>query len=126
MNMKVVQKVLLILIVAMCMAVVMPKNVVRAADTPIGAIEQIDKTKVSADSGAVDSLATVVKRILSFLQIASGLIAVVMIAWTGFRYIIETPQMKDELKKTMIPIVVGVLLVFFATSIAKFIIGLFK
>ena len=49
-----------------------------------------------------------------------------MIAVTGFRYIIETPEIKGELKKNMFPIIVGIILVFFATSIAKFFIGIFN
>ena len=96
-----------------------------AYSTPMSVIGQLN-ADTSDSSGATSGLKSVVERLLGFLQIASALIAVVMIAVTGFRYIIETPEMKNELKKSMIPIIVGILLVFFATSIAKFFIGMFS
>ena len=65
-------------------------------------------------------------KIVSFLQVASGIAAVIMIAVTGFRYIIETPEVKGELKKNMFPIIVGIVLVFFALSIAQFFLGMFN
>ena len=48
-----------------------------------------------------------------------------MIAISGFRYIIETPEVKGELKKNMLPIIIGIILVFFASTIAKFLISIF-
>ena len=43
-----------------------------------------------------------------------------MIAVTGFNYIISTPEVKKEMLSKMLPIVVGLILVFGAVSIAKF------
>lgn len=120
--MKILQKILVVLLIAMCVSIVMPRAVVNA-DGAIGAIGQIQPTN---DTTGTEGFVKVVNNLLGFLQIASGLIAVVMIAVTGFRYIIETPEMKNELKKSMVPIIVGILLVFFATSIAKFFIGIFS
>ena len=119
--MKIIQKILLVLLIAMTVFVVMPQNVFADA---LGAINQVSPTEV--DNNISSNFSTVVGRILGFLQIASGLVAVIMIAYTGFRYIVETPDMKEKLKKDMIPIVVGILLVFFATSIARFFIGVFS
>lgn len=124
--MKILQKVLIVLLIAMCVVTFMPQ-VVRAAgasDSAKNAIESINPNY--NDTNGTGKMTTVVGNLLGFLQIASGLIAVVMIAATGFRYIIETPEMKNELKKSMIPIIVGILLVFFATSIARFFISIFS
>ena len=65
---------------------------------------------------------TLIGKVLGFLQIASGLITIVIISWVGFRYIVEMPETKSEIRRTMTPIVVGMILVFGATSIARFII----
>lgn len=132
--MKVLPKILLILVLVMGLFVSIPQGVYAAdkkeskkkEDSASTASSYLENLEGDRSGSNVDSLQSVVKKILGFLQIASGLIAVVMIAWTGFRYIIETPEMKSELKKNMIPIVVGILLVFFAASIAKFIIGMFE
>lgn len=72
---------------------------------------------------AADGLATVIGKLLGFLQVASGIVAVLMIAIVGFNYIISTPEVKDEMKKKMLPIIIGIVLVFGATSVAKFLIG---
>ena len=42
-------------------------------------------------------------------------------AITGFNYISATPDVKAELKKKMLPIIFGIVLIFSATSIAAFI-----
>ena len=121
--MKTLQKILLILVIASCTMIVVPQNVSNALDVA----EKVGNvTAADDDSGVSDSLTKVVSKILGFIQIASGLLSIVMIAWTGFRYIIETPEMKSELKKNLIPIVVGFLLVFMASTIAKFVIGMFE
>ena len=124
--MKTLQKILVILLVAICVFSVMPKGSVLAADSASSAIDEIDSKAGSGGIEGTDKLTEVAGRILTFLQIASGVAAVIMIAVTGFRYIVETPEVKGELKKNMFPIIVGIILVFFATSIAKFFIGIFN
>lgn len=122
--MKILQKVLVILLIAMCVTIIMPQVAVNAdvdVDTTLSSINPEDPSTTGTSQ-----MTTVIGKLLGFLQVASGLIAVIMIAATGFRYIIETPDMKKELKSSMIPIIVGVLLVFFAVSIARFFIGIFS
>jgi trbC/VIRB2 family len=126
--MKTVYKVFAILMVAISMFVIMPDNMSFAADdagsTAITAINKVkDNTSSDKASAAADGLAGVVGKLLGFLQIASGIIAVLMIAIVGFNYIISTPEVKDEMKKKMLPIIIGIVLVFGATSVAKFLIG---
>lgn len=126
--MKTVYKLFAILMVAISMFVIMPDNMSFAADdagaTAITAINKVkDNTSSDKASAAADGLAGVVGKLLGFLQIASGIIAVLMIAIVGFNYIISTPEVKDEMKKKMLPIIIGIVLVFGATSVAKFLIG---
>ena len=119
--MKTMYKVLAILIIAVSMLVIMPDNMSLAV-TASDAGNAISGIKVSG-GGDVSKIQNVVGKLLGFLQVASGIIAVLMIAITGFQYIVETPEVKSEIKKKMLPIIVGIVLVFGATSIAKFIIG---
>lgn len=120
--MKTIQKILLVLLIAMTVFAVMPQNVF--ASQVENAIKEVNPDDVNVQG--TGDFADVVSNILAFLQVASGLVAVIMIAYTGFRYIVETPEMKEKLKKDMIPIVVGILLVFFAVSIANFFVGIFS
>ena len=126
--MKTIYKVFAVLMIAVSMFVIMPENMSMAADTAgttaSSAIDTVQKeTSSSAASGASTDLAKVIGKLLGFLQIASGIVAVLMIAIVGFNYIIATPDVKDEMKKKMLPIIVGIVLVFGATSVAKFLIG---
>ena len=148
--MKKISKLLVAVIISTCVLAFMPSNnclamaesddevrTIKVADTikpaiirdggggskdssAAGAIDGIDAT------GSVDvgGLQTVIGKLLNFLQIASGLLAVLIIALVGFNYILATSSdMKKEMKEKALPIIVGIVLVFGATSIAKFFIG---
>ena len=122
--MKTMYKVFAILMRAVSMFVIMPNNTSFAADTAgKGAQGAIDNISVSEPTAATAGLAGTIGKLLGFLQVASGLVAVLMIAIVGFNYIVSTPEVKDEMKKKLLPIIIGIVLVFGATSIAKFLIG---
>ena len=129
--MKKISKLLVAVIISTCVLAFMPgNNCMAMADLKDGggglkttAGGAIDGLKATGDVD-VGGLQTVIGTLLNFLQIASGLIAVLMIAVVGFGYIV-TPdaEMKTEFKKKGLPIIVGIVLVFGAASIAKFFIG---
>ena len=118
-TLRTLQKVLLILTIAVCIFSILPQNIVKADATSV--VEGVGK-KVSEGS-EYGGLQTVVGRLLGFLRIASGLVAILMIAITGFNYIVGTPDVKDEMKKKMLPIIIGLILVFGAVSVATFILN---
>jgi len=123
--MKILSKILLVMVIAICVSIVMPQNVSRAeGESSVSNI--VNGIRGGQPVSGAKDFAKVADSILSFLQVASGIAAVVVIAITGFRYIIETPEVKGELKKNMFPIIVGILLVFFAATIANFFIGIFS
>ena len=69
------------------------------------------------------SLKTVVNRLLGFLRIVSAFILVLVLGTSGYKYIVATPEIKGELKKKMLPVIFGVILIFSAVTIAGFILG---
>ena len=116
--MKTVYKVFAILMIAVSMFVIMPNNMCFADAT-----NAISKVENEAKSDNATTAAEGLASVIGFLQVASGIVAVLMIAIVGFNYIISTPEVKDEMKKKMLPIIIGIVLVFGATSVAKFLIG---
>lgn len=91
-----------------------------------GLAQWYNGTKPAASAGNIgnDIASKIVKKILVVLQIASALITVVVLAFSGFNYIVAADaEMKSEIKKKMLPIVIGLILVFSATTIAKFLLG---
>ena len=120
--MKTINKILAILIISICTFVIMPKNEIFAAGESASAI--VGKVNaVTPDGTYASDLQTTISKLLGFLQVASGLVAILMIAIVGFNYIISTPDVKEEMKKKMLPIIIGLVLVFGAVSIAKFVLG---
>lgn len=124
--METLQRVFIILLIAGCLFSLIPQNVSMAATTTPSstAADIVDGVTPQEPAGDLATgLQGTVGKLLGFLQIASGLIAILMIALTGFNYIISTPEVKDEMKKKMLPIIIGLLLVFGAISVARFILG---
>lgn len=128
--MKTINKILAILIVSVAVFIAMPDNMC-FADSPTATTDKTGSSaataidNVQAAIGAYDAtdaagFVGAIGKVLSFIQFASGIIAVLMIAIVGINYIIETPEGKDTLKKKMLPIIIGIILVFGASSIAKF------
>lgn len=119
--MKKLSKMIMILFVFMLGFIINPLNVVNA-----GAVSNTIGKMAASNVGEkyYSGLQATAGQILGMLQIASAITTVIMIAFLGFKLLIETPpDAKSELKKRFLPIVIGVVMVFGATSIAKFIIG---
>ena len=139
--MKTVSRVLLILMVAVCIFSIMPQNISMGAnereadshgattDSRIGGASSAQaalaglESKTSNADVNTEGMQKIIANLLKFLQIASGLVAVLMIAIVGFNYIIGTPDVKNEMKTKMLPIIIGLILVFGAASIGRFILG---
>lgn len=121
-NLQKISMILVIAIIAMLVLGVVFQSTSFATD-PLTVMNTVNG---NADVGDTTGITDVASRILTFLQIISGVFAIIMIAVVGFNYIVETPDAKAELKKKMLPIIIGILLVFFATSIAKFLINMFN
>ena len=121
--MKTISKVLVMLMIALSAFVMIPDNMVFAADGATASTIVGNVKAKNPDAKYSDKLTGTINKLLGFLQVASGLIAILMIAIVGFNYIISTPDVKEEMKKKMLPIIIGLVLVFGAVSVAKFILG---
>ncbi len=115
----IVLKIIVIAIVIMGILII-PQNKVEAKDYTVSDIAGMMTPKyVNPDK--YSGIQTVIGRILGFLQVASALTTVVVVAFLGFKMLTETPEVKREVKQKGLPIIIGVVLVFGATSIASFI-----
>lgn len=119
--MKYLSKLLFILIMSVCIYCSIPQNMSEASVSSM--VKDTNPGTLSTNVGN-DLAQKVISKILAFLQIASGLISVIVIAFSGFKYVVaETADIKGEVKKKMLPMIIGMILVFSATTIAKFILG---
>lgn len=114
---------MLIIMLMICGFIILPQGQVRAAGetTVSGIVKGIRPIDPTEDK--YSDLAKVVGKIIGFLQIASGITTVIMVAFLGFELITSMPEVRGEIKKKMLPMIIGIMLVFGATSIANFIIS---
>lgn len=79
---------------------------------------------ITADTKAASELTTMAGKVIGLIQIASAVAAVILIAVFGFKFILGSANEKADYQKSFIPLIVGVVVVFAATSIAKLLFGL--
>ena len=82
---------------------------------------------ITADTDAIDAqpLQAMAGKILGLIQIASAVAAVILIAVFGFKFIKGSANEKADYQKSFIPLIVGVVVVFAATSIANLLFSTF-
>ncbi len=121
--MKIFQKVFISLIIVICILINIIPIVSKAEDeeTLESMINNFSAEEINNSS--YTNLKDIISRILGFLQAATGLISIIMIATTGFNYIVSTPNVKKDLKDKMLPIIIGLVITFSAVSITQFILG---
>ena len=90
-------------------------NVVLATDIP-GKIDQIAKGNSSADTSKVVNLGATIVTIMKTVGIV---VAVVLLLILGIKYMMGSAEEKAEYKKTMIPYLVGAILIFASTTIVN-------
>ena len=61
---------------------------------------------------------TIVSKILGFVQWIGSALAVIMLVVIGIKYMVGSAEEKAEYKKTLVPYVVGAILIFAASNIA--------
>lgn len=110
--------------ILMLMVVVMTSTqVALATDDPSGILGKIDPDMDGALTSS-EGLIGIANQVIGLIQIASAVAAVILIAVFGFKFILGSANEKADYQKSFIPLIVGVVVVFSATSIAKLLFGL--
>lgn len=78
----------------------------------------------SATGGGIGDAAIIGGNIVNWIWGISIVVAVVVVMITGLKFIVGSTQEKAEYKKSLIPLVVGVLILVFATTIVKVLFGM--
>lgn len=88
--------------------------------TVLGDINNAANDKLNNDSG----IATLGGQIVGIIQVVGIVIAVVILLILGIKYMTGSAQEKAEYKKTMIPYIVGAILIFAASTLVNVIFNL--
>ena len=120
--MKTISKILLILMLVVTVVAVMPTNV-HAADDLAGLADEV-KTNIDPNPEGADQLSAIASKVISLLQVASAVATIILVAVFCFKFIMASPEGKGEYTKSFVPLIVGVIVVFSATSVAKLVFSL--
>ncbi len=112
-------KIVNILLVAM-MLVMTLSTVVMAVPSATDVIGKMDQATGGTDTG----IATLGGNIVNILTTVGIVIAVIVLLILGIKYMMGSASEKAEYKKTMIPYLVGAVLVFGASAIAKAVVSM--
>lgn len=83
--------------------------------TDIGGVKINPKT----DTDGTGDIADIGNTIMGLIQVAGIVIAVIILMVLGIKYMMGSAEEKAEYKKTMIPYIVGAILIFAASTIAN-------
>ncbi|MFR1739075.1 MAG: TrbC/VirB2 family protein [Clostridia bacterium] len=108
-------------VVLMAMLVVFSVSTFSYADSAKDVVTGINANMTGIDSSGMKSIAG---RVLGLLQIVSAILAVILIAYLGFKMVLGSANEKADVQKQFIPLIIGVTIVFAATSIANLLLGI--
>ena len=84
----------------------------------------VEITPTQPSSEEISGLTEMAGKVIGLIQIASIVLATVLIAVFGFKFIMGSANEKADYQKSFIPLIVGLVVVFAATSIAKMIMSI--
>ena len=115
-------KIISTLILAVMLVMSIASIAIAAPDTDkiIGDIENGGK---GTDTNKITTLGG---NIVNIIQVVGVVVAIIVLLVIGIKYIIGSAEEKAEYKKTMIPYLVGAVLIFLATTIANTVYTLVK
>lgn len=73
----------------------------------------------NTDFKAQKEMTGIASKVTGFIWVLSIIVAVVVVMYTGLKFIVGSANEKAEYKKSLVPIVVGVLLLVFATTVVN-------
>jgi len=78
----------------------------------------LDPGTITGTTNGTTSIQTVGKNVVGIVQTVGSIVAVVVLVVLGIKYMMGSAEEKAEYKKTLIPYVVGAVLIFAASNVA--------
>ena len=83
----------------------------------------IDPKNISGDTNNTNAVQNIGEQILGIVQVVGSIAAVIVLVVLGIKYMMGSAEEKAEYKKTMIPYIIGAVLIFAAANLASMIYG---
>lgn len=111
-------KIMVTLLMTMLLIVTLSQACLANSSTYTQIVSEID-TGAQGAAKEVGGLKTVAGKIVKIIRNVAAIAAVVIISIFGIKYMIGSTEEKADYKKSFIPLIVGVVVVFSAAEIAK-------
>lgn len=118
--MKKISKILVVMLLVLMTMTMFMSVTVNASTDSSSKVEDL----FSGGSVQVDGINNVGKNIVSIITTIGIIVAVIVLLILGIKYMMGSASEKAEYKKTMIPYLVGAVLIFGASAIAKAVIAM--
>lgn len=103
----------IVMTISICLTIVCTgMNVVLAANG-------ISPNSLTANYSGTNDIQTVGQKIMGIVQTVGVVVAVIILMVLGIKYMMGSAEEKAEYKKTMLPYIIGAILIFGATAIAN-------
>ncbi len=94
-------------------------NVAFAAGQTAGNAVSLDPSKLTGtNSNATSNITTMGQKIIGLIQTVGSVVAVIVLVVLGIKYMMGSAEEKAEYKKTLMPYVIGAILIFAASNVA--------
>ena len=113
-------KVISVIAIVLMLACVCTSVFATGRQVDIGQIQ----SKGNISDNSIDAMESLGGTIIKYITNAAMVIAVVMVAALGIKYMVGSAEEKAEYKKSLLPLLIGAILVFGAAAIARVIVGL--
>lgn len=107
---------ILAFVVTLFMVIAMMSSVVNAAS---GVNLTPNQITANIDSNSQTQITSVGRKIVGIIQVIGIVIAVVVIMVVGIKYMMGSVEEKAEYKKTMMPYIIGAVLIFAGSTLAN-------
>lgn len=119
--MKMINRIIILFIISLCVTSIFQVKLVYGKASLESDVSGFEAEVTQKTVNKTNALKTIVARFLGFLRIVSALVLVLILGTTGYQYIVATPDIKGDIQKRMLPIILGIIFVFAASAIAGFI-----
>lgn len=81
----------------------------------------LDPSTITPNTSNTDTVKTLGEQIIGIIQVVGSIAAVAVLVVLGIKYMMGSTEEKAEYKKTLIPYMIGAVLIFAASNVAGFV-----
>ena len=108
--------------VKVCATLLLVTMIVLSIIVPVfGTSGAIDPKDIKGEDVKTTSMETIGGQIVTIVSVAGSIISVIVLVVLGIKYMMGSAEEKAEYKKSLMPLVIGIVIVMMATTLVSFV-----